>query len=303
MKLSAHDTEHFYRIWWPLLRYVNAQCQIVPELPTMPGRETLSREDAHQIRQALWESDSLLESFIDENPANLTATDLHIVASWRDRVAGQFFILRYLKKYTVFLTQEKPPLAYGVLGLASPIEEILPLPLPVFVNAVLLPFEEKITYDSLLVPYSVRFGRHFRSDLNEAYREAQERGGIIRTLQPRSQEEIQQSIYSGNQKILAVFRRDLAASGLSFKMIKHHADMIQRFMESYLSAPGQPRSLLDLNTSDLQNYLSGKGKNANPVSFKRLVRFLVNTGRIDWHTAQEMQDFLKQRKRRSASKS
>jgi tetratricopeptide (TPR) repeat protein len=33
MKLSIQDTERFYRIWWPLLRYVNAQRKIVPEPP------------------------------------------------------------------------------------------------------------------------------------------------------------------------------------------------------------------------------------------------------------------------------
>lgn len=303
MQLSAHDTERFYRIWWPLLRYVNAQRHIVPDLPTLPGSQTLSSEDAHQIRQALWESDSIREAFIAENPAHLPATDLAIVASWQDRVAGQFFVLRHLKKYTVFLTQEQPPRAYGVLGLVSPIEEILPLPPPVFVNAVLLPFEDKITYDSLLAPYPVSFGSGLRHGLNEAYREAQERGGVMTTLQPRSQEEIQQSIDRGNQKILSVFRKDLAASGLRFEMIEQHANTIARFVESYLSAPGQSRSLRDLNTSDLRKYLGGQGKEANRVSFKRLVRFLVNSGRIDWDNAHEMQDFLKQQKRKSSSRS
>lgn len=299
MKLPTHDTERFYHIWWSLLRYTNAQRKIVPELAKVPGKKALSTEEAHQIRQVLWQSDSLREAFIDENPANLPAADLDIVASWQDRVAGQFFIFRHLKKYTVFLSQEKPARAFGVLGLISPFQEIIPMPPPIYVDAVLLPFEDKIIYDSLLVPYSVSFGGGIKRDLNMAYRKAQERGDIVTTLQPRSHEEIQRAIDSGNRKILAAFRKDLAASGLSFKMIEHHASTIQGFVESYLSAPGGSHSLLDVNLSDLKNYLGGKGKKTNPVGFKRLVRFLVNTGRIDWNTAEDMQDFLKQQKRRN----
>jgi hypothetical protein len=66
-------------------------------------------------------------------------------------------------------------------------------------------------------------------------------------------------------------------------------------MESYLLAQNPPRSLLDLNLADLQKYLKKQGKNANRVSFKRLVRFLLNTNRISWDEAQAMQDFLQHR--------
>lgn len=295
MNLSAQETERFYRIWWPLLGYVNAQRQIVPELPAAPGEGTMSSQDAHQIRNVLWESDVLREAFIAENPANLSDADLSLAGSWQYRVTGQFFIFRHLKKYTVFLSQEDPPQAYGVLGLASPIQEVVPWPVPVLVDAVLLPFEDKIIYDSLLRPYSVSFGGGIRRDLNNYYRRAQEHGGVITTLEPLSAEQIRQAICRGNQKILAAFRKDLAASGLSLKMIGQHTHAVEQFVENYLLLQKPPSSLLDLDLDDLQKYLQGRGKNANWVSFKRLVRFLVNTGRIDWDDAEAMRRFLQQR--------
>lgn len=101
MNLSAQETERFYRIWWPLLHYINTQRQIVPDLPAEPGEGTISSQDAHQVRKVLWESDSLREVFIAKNPANLPDADLNLAASWQYRVAGQFFIFRHLKKYTV----------------------------------------------------------------------------------------------------------------------------------------------------------------------------------------------------------
>ena len=303
MRLSAQDTERFYSIWWPLLRYVNAQRHIVPELPVAPGERSLSGQEAHQIRNALWESDEMREAFIAENPANLPAADLAIVVSWSDRVEGEFFIFRYLKQYTVFLNREDPPQAYGVLGLVSPIQEVITWPLPVLVQAVLLPFEGKIIYDGLLVPYSITFGGGIRHSLDQAYRTVQEREGVITTLQPRGPEETRQLIRHGNQKILAAFRKDLAASGLSINMIEHHASTIETFNESYLLVRKPPCSLLDVDSEDLKKYLDKQGKSADLVSFKRLVRFLLNTGRIDWDDATDMQNCLKQRQPEKASRS
>jgi hypothetical protein len=295
MNLSTQETERFYRIWWPLLYYINTQRQIVPDLPAEPSEGTINRQDAHQVRKVLWESDSLRQAFITENPANLPETDLNLIASWQYRVAGRFFIFRHLKKYTVFLSQETPPQAYGVLGLVSPIQEVIPWPVPVLVEAVLLPFEDKIIYDSLLSPYSVTFGGGIRRGLNDDYRRVQEHGGVITTLQPPSAEEIQQAACRGNQKVLAAFRKDLAASGLSLKMIEQHTHTVEQFVESYLLAQQPPCSLLDFNLDDLQKYLRERGKNVNLVSFKRLIRFLVNTGRIAWNDAEVMRRFLQQR--------
>lgn len=48
---------------------------------------------------------------------------------------------------------------YGVIGITDSIAEILDASLlPVYLEAVLLPFEDKIIYDSLLIPYSIHFG-------------------------------------------------------------------------------------------------------------------------------------------------
>jgi hypothetical protein len=145
----------------------------------------------------------------------------------------------------------------------------------------------------------VSFGSGIRRSLNEDYRQAQERDGVIISLELCSLEDARQAIHTSNRKVLEAFRKDLAASSLSFKMIEQHANTI----ETFTSACDPPRSLLDLNVDDLQRYRGGQGKNADLVSFKRLIRFLLNTGRIDWDNAETMQNFLKQRQRSNTSKS
>src|SRR3989440_248273 len=136
----------------------------------------------YQLRDALWANDALREQFVAENPAQLPAADLALVASWQYRLADSFYIFRSFQHSTVFLSTTTPAHAYGVLGLASTIEETVPLPLPVYTQAVFLPFEHHIIYDSLLTSYNVIFGPGIRHDLQERYRNIQEREGIITSL-------------------------------------------------------------------------------------------------------------------------
>ena len=93
-----------------------------------------------------------------------------------------FSSFRYLKKYTVFLSSEKHPVAYGVLALTQPFEELVGPYLPVMTNTVLLPFRDKLIYDGLLGNYPVSFGGGIRRSLKETYESAKQRLGIVTSL-------------------------------------------------------------------------------------------------------------------------
>jgi hypothetical protein len=296
MILPPHETARFYRIWFSLLRYVNEQCRLIAHFPDDPDAEGLAVADAGVLRDALWADDALRERFVADNPAGLPPADLDLVVSWQFRLAGRFFVERYLKKYTIFLSETTPMHAYGVLGLVSPIEDIVGPYLPVYVQTVLLPFDGRIIYDSLIAPYNVIFGPGIRGDLKAAYRDAQEREGIITNLMaaaPASPDTLRRDVRARNAKVLAAFRKDLLRSGLSPKTADEHAGTIGALAESYLLAQDPPRGLLDLSRSDLHDYLTTAGKMANRVSFKRFVRFLSRTGRLDYAQATELSNMLK----------
>ena len=90
---------------------------------------------------------------------------------------------------------------------------------PIYVQAVLLPFEGQIIYDSLLVPYRVYFGPGIRGYLNDTYRNIQEREGIITTLEPSdvpaNLNEVRNEVLARNAKILGAFRKDSFDTDLS----------------------------------------------------------------------------------------
>ncbi len=295
--LTPQQTERFYRIWFALLHYVNEQRHLASDFPNAPGEANIQPADAIQLRNALWADDTLREGFIADNPAGLPPDDLALVGSWQHRLAGNFFIVRHLKKYTVFLSEGSPRHAYGVLGLVSPIEEVVGPTVPIYVKAVLLPFEDQIIYDSLLEPYSIFFGSGIRGDLNETYRNVQEREGIITTLQPAqvsaSLDEVRKDMLARNAKILSAFRKDLLKTGLSPKTAEQHVGTIDAFAQNFLLAQDPPRGLLDTTASDVQTYLRRAGTKAMATSFKRFIRFLDETGRIDIGQAEAARDFLR----------
>ncbi len=299
MILAPHETERFYRIWTPLLQFVNQKRKLVAPFSTtsVPGKITIPLPDAVKLRDALWEDDALREAFIAENPAELSGEDLGLVASWQYRVAGNFFIFKHLKKHSIFLDDSSPATAYTVVGLVSPIEDIVGPYLPIMVQTVLLPFENQIIYDSLMAPYSVTFGGGIRSSLKDAYRDAQERGNVLTSLLPEydadDPDKARQDLTARNDKLLKIFQKHLATSGLSLKMIEQHSGQLALFAKNYMLAQEPPLGLLDISSDDLKAYLNTPANKANPVSFKRFVRFLYETERIDPDTAAKMNDFLK----------
>jgi hypothetical protein len=297
MRLSSEHVERFYRIWFALLRFVNEQCQIISDFPVSGEEGTLSPPDEMQLRNALWADETLLEQFIATNPAGLSASDLALVESWHKRVSGGFYILRALKAYTVFLSDRAPQHAYGVLGLLRPIEELAPLPLPIYTEAVLLPFEGQIIYDGLLQSYAVSLGPNIRRRLNEEYRNAGEREGIITSLvpvSPESRDEQRTLIEGRNAKLLQAFRRYLFKAGLSLKIVERDMENIQAFAQAALVKQDPPQGLLSITPRELQAYLHTAKEKSTPTSFKRFVRFLTETGRMEFEQTQALLQVLKQ---------
>jgi hypothetical protein len=260
------------------------------DFPSQLENDNIKQQDAAVIRNALWASDRLLQDFIESNPNNLSDADLELAASWKNRVAAKFFIMRHLQKYSLFLNDSDNPIVYGVIGIVSPIAEILPLPLPIMVDAVLLPFGDKIIFDSLLNSYRVSFGSGIRKGLNNQLRHAQELRGVVTTLDATDQT---QAIINGNQKILIAFRKWLAKEGLSEKMQHEHHTNVRIFVNDRLSSAMPPRSLLSVKVADLDAYFCACDNKANQVSFKRLVKFLCDSDRICWEETKRMEKFLK----------
>ena len=132
----------------------------------------------------LYNKPDQIESFVRENPAHLTSNDLEIVSSWSNFLKDRFYVVRHLKNSTLFLSHESPPKAYAVLGLNSTLPDLVGSDLPILVDAVLLPYKDKIIYDGTLGSYKLSFGPGMRKSINDAFYQAKASYGIITSLPP-----------------------------------------------------------------------------------------------------------------------
>lgn len=292
MYLNETEVKRFYTIWFQLLHFVNLKKKLAPSFPKSPHKSPVTPDVVFPIRNALWEDDTLRTAFIADNPAKLSQDDLALVESWQHRVAGNFFIFRHLKKHTIFIDGSSPAKAYGVLGITNSIEDMISPYLPVYVQAVLIPFEDRIIYDSLISPYPIHFGSGYKRDLKDTYNAIEERAGIITTL-PFKAENDPSKVQASNKKVLVAFQKSLGAAGLSPKMIQEHTTNITAFTNDYLSKKLPPTMLLDFTEGDLEGYQTFRKGKLNWVSFKRFVWFLRDTGRLDWDEAENLLKFFK----------
>jgi hypothetical protein len=183
--LSQADAGLYFRLMWALQSYVNARLGLLPGIKSAAQYAAVGTDDKLKVREALWQHSDLLEAFVGNNPAGLSPEELRIVQGWQQRVMGDFYVLRFLKRYAVFLSADKAGRLFGVLGLYDRLEDVLGHhPLPIMVEAVLLPFKGRIIYDGLLSPYAITFGPGIRGDLNEIYQRARQQDSIVESLEP-----------------------------------------------------------------------------------------------------------------------
>jgi hypothetical protein len=307
MPLPIQQIQRFYSIWRPLLYFANEQRRIVPSLLGADETTTLPAQDVVKIRDAIWADDSLREAFITQNPAGLSASDLALVDSWSYRLQGKFYVFRHLKKHSIFIDDKDPAGVYAVLGLYSPIAQVVGPYLPVLVQAALLPFEDQIIYDGLVLPYNITFGPGIRGNLKHIYEDAKERGNLITSLlpdaQPARREERIAAARATDAKVLDAFRKHLYQSGLSSRVVERDVASVTTFATAYLANQPEPHSLREIQLAEVEDYVSGlPGQSSKAemarrqavTAFKRFFRFLRDTERMDYLIAEETLRALRQ---------
>jgi hypothetical protein len=159
MRLPPEDVELFYQLYYPLLCYVNRKLALIKGINSPEDFKKFPIKEINRLRERLYRQPDLIESFIEENPFNFSATELEIINSWTNFVKGTFVIFRCVKDYAIFLDTEEPPKAYEVLSLKSTFQEMVGPSLPVMVEAVLLPFNGRIIYDGVFLSYQSLLAR------------------------------------------------------------------------------------------------------------------------------------------------
>ena len=180
--LEPKETSTFFRNWLGLLAFVNDKYDLVKGFGHPQKPLGIKPEAVVTLKTKLWEDAGIIDEYID-SVWDLSNDDIQILKGWKDKkIEGTFVVMSHLRKYSIFLDDKNNAL-YGVIGISGPISEMLPAEiLPRMLKTVLLPFGDRIIYDSMFVMHNVQFGPNYRREYKERYSEIKEKKGIISSL-------------------------------------------------------------------------------------------------------------------------
>src|SRR5262245_32432079 len=126
MVLTKRDSERYFTIRDALLTHGSPKGRAAEN---RPGTRVTSSVRVPTV-EVLWPDSAAIDSFVAQNPARLNARDLRLAASWKRSVSGNFFTVRYLKTYTIIITEVAPYRIYAVVGHQSPLSAVFGPVLP-----------------------------------------------------------------------------------------------------------------------------------------------------------------------------
>jgi len=186
-QLSYSERKLFYETWYKLLDYVNRKLNVVDYKFSLTYPSEHDETLLHQIREGLWNKPKLIAEFIADNdnrPA-LSDKEIDLLQSWdKHHIKGQFILIKYLPDAAVLMQMEKGKdiKLFAVKGMTTSISEAMRKKLPIMLNTILLPINDKIVYDSFMDSHAIEFGGGIMDMFDEEYAKAEEKYGIIRKL-------------------------------------------------------------------------------------------------------------------------
>lgn len=182
--LPPEELSLFLKLHQHLLFYVAKQTGVNPSIKTVSDLVELSIDEKVKMRDALYKKMELLDRFIQSNPFNFTGEEMDIVKCWKHYVKGAFLLIKCTNEGAIFLEEKdrKDAKAYLVKAITTPFEQMIPFHPPVKLDAVLLPFKDRIVYDGLLKTYRVYIGGGLSRSLRAACDDAILKYGLVTSL-------------------------------------------------------------------------------------------------------------------------
>ena len=183
-QLSHSERKLFYGIWYKLLDFVNDKLKVVNYRISLKYPDYHDETLLHKIREKLWASPKLIGEFLDSTNT-LRDEEISLLQSWeKGHIRGRFLLVKYEAECAILMRMDKgkPCNLYAVNGMTTSIAEAMHRRLPVMLETVLLPFGDKIIYDSFMASHGIDFGDGIRDMFEDEYAKANDKFGIIRKL-------------------------------------------------------------------------------------------------------------------------
>ncbi|NHM14237.1 hypothetical protein [Xiamenia xianingshaonis] len=146
MKLSSSQLRRFCRLYDAFMAF--AEVRAAPSAFDGSLFAAASPEVVAEFRKIdgmcrIWTDPSIVDAFVEENPANLSPRELDVVREWKHALPGLFHIVLMPQHVSLFLLDD---VVFEVRGLAMQVDEQLTRDDQAFAFTTLLPFDGAIVF-------------------------------------------------------------------------------------------------------------------------------------------------------------
>ncbi len=178
MTLSQEDARLFYKLWLPLLDFVNGKYRVSNKLKIAKGMDPT---EVKKVANKLWSDVTIIDDYLKKN-VDLPQEHKEIIQSWKRRIQGEFMMERHLKKGTIFISLKNEEV-YQVSGIMSTWEEMFyGAQMPVILETTFIPFRDVIISDGLVVPYNIIVRGGMKQIYKDIYMAAKKSSRIHQSL-------------------------------------------------------------------------------------------------------------------------
>jgi len=163
------------------LGFINKKKKLIDEEiePIYPN--PVSEEFFYKIREELWQNPELINDYLSSVNPGTEKTEL--LKSWyKHHLKGMFLVMEYKPEYAILagVDEKQEGKLYGIKGISRPLTDALQYRLPVQIDTVLLPFKDKIIFDSFITTMNIEFGVNTKKTLYKMYNIILKKGIITR---------------------------------------------------------------------------------------------------------------------------
>lgn len=163
--LCKNDANHYYKLYFALLDYVNNKYKLHPEIKKIYKQEGLDVSKLYDIDKYLWEHKKIIDDFINDNNYEFTREELDEISGFKSAVRSDCFIIVGLdREYTKILSEDGK--LYMVKGIRADFDKIMnPKELPKIVSTTLLMFKGKIIFNGFFGNAEISFGNDLKKTI------------------------------------------------------------------------------------------------------------------------------------------
>lgn len=163
--LCKSAADHYYKLYFALLDYINKKYKIHPEIKKIYKQEGLDVTKLSDIDKYLWDHKNIIDDFIEENQYHFTEEELSEIKEFKHAVTSDtFVIVGFDREYTKILSDNGK--LYMVKGIRADFDEIMnPKELPKIIGTTLLMFKGKIVFKSFFTNVDLSFGNDVKKEI------------------------------------------------------------------------------------------------------------------------------------------